>query len=157
MFNCQKDYVTFAPELQTEEQRSKSIAKLLEMWRNEKRFECLSGWRNELYWVSETFNSPAILKIERAGVGVFGFRSFGCHLNGYTLDPTTGELKFWISRRSADRPTWPNLLDNFVSFTFSIFIFSILPFFFFQKRKIIKKYVRLQVDFHMDIHQGKIL
>ena len=108
--------IGFAPTLVTKEQRSETLAAVLAEWREKDLFECLRGWRNELYAVTTgPFNSPTVLTLERAAVGIFGFRSYGCHLNGYTRDPVTGEIKLWVGRRSPTKPTWPNCLDNFVS------------------------------------------
>ena len=107
--------ISFAPALVSREQRTAAMAAMLEEWRRQDLFECLRGWRNETYWVTTgAFNSPPVLTLERAAVSIFGFRSFGCHLNGYTKDPVTGEIKMWVGRRSATKPTWPNCLDNFV-------------------------------------------
>lgn len=108
--------ISFAPTLVTREQRSETLAAVLAEWREKGLFECLRGWRNELYAVTAgPFASPTVLTLERAAVGIFGFRSYGCHLNGYTRDPVTGELRLWVGRRSPTKPTWPNCLDNFVS------------------------------------------
>jgi len=109
--------ITFAPTLKTLEERSQALEGVLQEWRKRKVFECLQGWRNETYWVTTgPFGSPAVLTLERAAVNIFGFRSFGCHLNGYTIHPVTGEMKLWIGRRSPTKATWPNCLDNFVFF-----------------------------------------
>lgn len=107
--------ISFVAELDTLEKRSKEMGVALQQWREQGTFECLKGWRGETYWVTTgPFNSQAVLTLERAAVSIFGFRSFGCHLNGYTTDPVTGEIKLWIGRRSPTKQTWPNCLDNFV-------------------------------------------
>lgn len=73
----------------------------------------LKGWRNEKYaiWIQKT---PYVL-VERAMSGPFGIITHGCHLNGYTQDPKTGDYKFWIPRRAATKPTWPLMLDNIIA------------------------------------------
>ena len=102
--------ISFVPTLKTLEQRSQALAEVLQDWRKRNVFECLQGWRNETYWVTTgPFGSPAVLTLERAAVSIFGFRSFGCHLNGYTVHPVTGELG-GAARQSQPGPTaWTTL------------------------------------------------
>ncbi|KAI8874221.1 hypothetical protein GQ42DRAFT_103612, partial [Ramicandelaber brevisporus] len=73
----------------------------------------LQGWRNELYPIYGTDGEPAFL-IERCATPLFAFRTYGVHLNGYIRDASSGEIKMWVGRRSATKPTWPNMLDNIV-------------------------------------------
>ncbi|KAJ9078751.1 hypothetical protein DSO57_1003609 [Entomophthora muscae] len=53
---------------------------------------------------------PSLLSVRR--VGLLGWLQFGVHVNGYTHDSQTGELKLWVARRSPTKATWPNYLDN---------------------------------------------
>ena len=39
--------------------------------------------------------------------------TYGVHMNGYTV--IDGEVKMWIGKRSATKPTFPNMYDNMVS------------------------------------------
>lgn len=95
-------------------QRTSQLASLLLAWRQESRFECLRGWRNETYPVISHFGqSPPFLTLERAAVGIFGFEAFGVHLNGY-VEGEDGALRLWIARRSPKKSMWPNFLDNMV-------------------------------------------
>ena len=41
-------------------------------------------------------------------------RQYGVDINGYVRDPQKG-LMVWIQKRSANKPTWPDKWDNFVS------------------------------------------
>lgn len=77
------------------------------------KLEALKAWRNEKYaiWIKKT---PYVL-IERALAGPFGMVTAGSHINGYVTDPVSGDHKFWISRRSATKPTWPLMLDNIIA------------------------------------------
>ena len=52
------------------------------------------------------------MSIERAGACLFGIRSYGCHINGYVKKE--GQFYLWIARRSKNKQTYPNMLDNFV-------------------------------------------
>ncbi|KAJ3343722.1 hypothetical protein HDU93_006634 [Gonapodya sp. JEL0774] len=129
-------------------------------WRQTKKFACLAGWRNERYPVygkkvprkvssrleaavsrnaADTKKYPAnlLLTIERAASGLFGFRTFGAHLNGFVvqrqlgsqvtvqpptntnlLSPPVSKLptyKMWIATRSMSKSTWPGWLDNVIA------------------------------------------
>lgn len=53
--------------------------------------------------------------MERALSGLLGVITYGVHVNGFVKNPSTGEIKFWIPRRSASKPTWPLKLDNIVA------------------------------------------
>ena len=117
VFVCSPRAVTFVPALTTEAERSAALAQLLARWRAADLFpSSLRGWRDELYPVvlrGSIWHAPLALQLERAAVGLFGFTSYGVHINGYTVD-AMGAMKLWIARRSATKPTWPNYLDNFV-------------------------------------------
>lgn len=71
----------------------------------------LSGWRNEKYCVLGK-ESQELFAIERSAAGLLGVRSYGCHLNGYTVDDATGEMKMWVAKRSRYKQTFPSFLDN---------------------------------------------
>ena len=124
MFECLQDRVQFRSRDATE--RTQQVGKLLEQWREAGKFECLAGWRNETYAVVSQFvgrresqqpqQQQPFLTLERAGVGIFGFQSFGVHVNGFVRGEggEGGQLRLWIARRSPNKATWPNYLDNFV-------------------------------------------
>ncbi|KAL6936927.1 hypothetical protein ACO0OL_001478 [Hanseniaspora opuntiae] len=76
-------------------------------------FECTKGWRNEKYTIYDNKKTPYI-KLERAMVNIFGILTFGVHINGYFFDDKN-QLRMWIPRRSARKPTWPLKLDNVVA------------------------------------------
>ncbi|KAJ3189344.1 hypothetical protein HDU85_002973 [Gaertneriomyces sp. JEL0708] len=72
---------------------------------------CLTGWRNERYdvWGIDRI----VLRMERAAVGLFGMRAYGCHLNGY-VQAESGDMKLWIAQRSSTKQTYPGMLDTLV-------------------------------------------
>ncbi|SMN21997.1 similar to Saccharomyces cerevisiae YJR142W Putative protein of unknown function [Maudiozyma saulgeensis] len=74
----------------------------------------LKGWRNEKYAVWSLEKKPYVL-VERAMAGPMGILTYGVHINGYFFDSKTKEIRFWIPRRSATKPTWPYMLDNMVA------------------------------------------
>lgn len=95
------------------ETRNEMLHKLASKLRYESDLECLKGWRNERYSVYSD-KKPYVL-VERALSGVLGIITYGVHVNGYVFDETSKEIKFWIPRRSASKPTWPLMLDNIVA------------------------------------------
>eukprot|EP00158_Paraphelidium_tribonemae_P001134 Partr_v1_DN24010_c1_g1_i2_m34782 putative thiamin pyrophosphokinase-related protein len=108
------------------DERSSLMADLLQEWRSKKLFVALAGWRNELYpvWkqsvvtLTERSQHRPHFYIERSAAAIFGFRSFGCHLNGYFYLPHSkrepSDMRIWIARRSASKQTHPLMLDNVV-------------------------------------------
>ncbi|KAK6175120.1 hypothetical protein SNE40_013645 [Patella caerulea] len=74
-------------------------------------FCALRGWRNENYDVKTRFSDPPLMCIERAAADLLGIIHYGVHVNGYFYNDS-GELMMWIGRRSPNKPTYPNMLDN---------------------------------------------
>lgn len=70
----------------------------------------VKGVRNELYPLADGFFNPPIALIERAAIPFFGTAAYGVHLNG--LVKKDNELLMWIAKRSKDKPTSPNKLDQ---------------------------------------------
>ncbi|CAR23022.1 uncharacterized protein KLTH0D17358g [Lachancea thermotolerans CBS 6340] len=93
--------------------RNESLLTLARVLKEKKAFECLLGWRNEFYTIYVD-RAPYVL-VERALSGLLGVITYGVHVNGFVKNPSTGEIKFWIPRRSASKPTWPLKLDNIVA------------------------------------------
>ena len=73
----------------------------------------ITGWRDEPYSVAAAPDEPALFQMERAGIPKFGIWASGVHVNGYVRDK--GELSMWIGRRSPDKHTAPNKLDQIVA------------------------------------------
>lgn len=71
----------------------------------------LSGWRDELYGVSENFADEAVFVIERAALSYLGLTGYGVHINGYVEQPD-GSIHMWIAKRSLNKPTSPGKLDQ---------------------------------------------
>lgn len=104
------DSVKLASELTRIEQRDEAVARVLEEIRKKDIFVTLKGWRHELYSVRSNLSEPPLLNIERSACCLFGVIQYGVHMNGYTI--IDGEVKMWISKRSATKPTFPNMYDN---------------------------------------------
>lgn len=76
----------------------------------------VTGWRNELLPVVESFSSKPVLLIERAAYSLFGIRGYGIHVNGFMRPREEGaEIKLWVARRSPSKSTWPGMLDHIVA------------------------------------------
>ena len=73
----------------------------------------ISGWRDELYPVCETWGAAPVLLLERAAVPFFGVTAYGVHLNGFV--GSGDRQKMWIARRSLSKPTGPGKLDQLVA------------------------------------------
>src|SRR5512132_1222388 len=73
----------------------------------------IRGWRDEPYSVAAAPDRPALFLMERAGIPKFGIWASGVHVNGFVRD--ADELFMWIGRRSPDKYTAPNKLDQIVA------------------------------------------
>jgi 8-oxo-dGTP pyrophosphatase MutT (NUDIX family) len=107
VFEANADGVTMDRHLNDFAARSEAMARVLAALRAEGR---IKGWRDEPFRVAADFGAKPLLKMERAGAPLFGVTSYGVHVNGYVRTPQG--LSMWIGRRSATKPTYPNMLDN---------------------------------------------
>lgn len=115
-FNQAKRTIQIITSLSSFEERNEAFALLAAQWLAGDRFAVLQGWRNELYTVFNPSQTPYLL-IERAAAALFGFITYGVHIVGYIpANPSTGApLRIWVPRRSADKATFPGMLDNTVA------------------------------------------
>jgi len=75
----------------------------------------ITGWRDELLPVVESFGADPVFLVERAAYPWFGTRGYGIHVNGFVVssDNSSNALpKLWVARRSPTKQTWPGMLDN---------------------------------------------
>jgi hypothetical protein len=114
-FLITEKYVTFADDINTPELRTSTVKTLMDTWREEKKFQVLAGWRNELYPVYGDARQPdnVAFVMERAATPLFGISTFGVHVNGYVYKE--GEIHMWVAKRSKTKQTYPGLWDNTVS------------------------------------------
>ena len=73
----------------------------------------IRGWRDEPYSVAAAPEQPALFLMERAAIPKFGIWASGVHVNGFVRE--ADELFMWIGRRSPDKHTAPNKLDQIVA------------------------------------------
>jgi 8-oxo-dGTP pyrophosphatase MutT (NUDIX family) len=96
----------------TEEERSRRVATLTNHWREKATFKLLRGWRNEL-WPIYGRKGELLFSVERAAMGLLGTTRYGVHMTAYVRDEDAPYgLKMWVPRRAANKPTFPNMLDN---------------------------------------------
>ena len=69
--------------------------------------------RGETYGISESWNAPTRLRLDRGLVPMFGVKSYGVHVNGFVRGDDG--LKMWIGRRAPDKRVAPNKLDHMVA------------------------------------------
>ena len=69
--------------------------------------------RGEVYGVSETWDAPARLWLDRGVVPTLGVRSYGVHVNGYVAGAP--EPLVWVGRRAPDKRVAPGKLDHLVA------------------------------------------
>lgn len=96
-----------------EDARNAKIDKIARTLHEKSELKEVKGWRDEKYAVY-VHGNPYVL-VERAIAGILGILTYGIHVNGYMIDTKSNEIKFWIPRRSATKPTWPLMLDNIVA------------------------------------------
>lgn len=102
-------------QLPTQEERSAAVAATTAYWCEDKTFEVLAGWRDELYPIYGP-GSELLYNIERSAACLFGIMSYGVHMTCYVEDPTASYgMKIWVPRRAASKSTYPGMLDNTVA------------------------------------------
>lgn len=109
-FHIADDRVELANHLDSFAVRSEVLAEVTESLVEQ---GIISHAHGERYPVTSSGRETAIATIDRAAAPYFGQRAYGQHLNGFVR--TSEGLQLWIARRSADRRTYPNMLDNMVA------------------------------------------
>jgi len=107
-------YVTMANDLEDKKKRSVQFNNVMRDWKDRELFPALRGWRNESFSVQVSFADETLLDVERASCCLFGFKTYGVHVNGYVRNDS-GDVYMWIARRSKTKPTYPGKLDNTVA------------------------------------------
>lgn len=110
IFKISPSRIDIHPSLDTFETRSRALDRVMRDLSDE---GVIKGWRNEAYPVVERFGAPPFFQLERAAMPFMGMTSYGVHLNGYVR--ASDGIHMWIGRRAADKPTFPNMLDNMVA------------------------------------------
>jgi isopentenyldiphosphate isomerase len=114
--------------------RTAAVQQVMETLRDSNTTSLSHTWRNEMYPVAESFEAPPKLLIERACIPWLGALEYGVHINGMIASnnnnhPTTTTTtatqddtkdyrtlpRLWMARRSATKPTYPNMVDHIVA------------------------------------------
>ena len=74
----------------------------------------VTGWRDELYPISNGFYEEPMFLMERAAVPVLGGLEYGVHINGLVRQDD-GSDAMWIGRRSSTKSKYPGMLDHMVA------------------------------------------
>ncbi|PVH77124.1 thiamine pyrophosphokinase [Cadophora sp. DSE1049] len=93
--------------------RSAAVAESLASIRSAKKFEVLTGWRDESKDVFGP-DGEVIFTIERSATPLLGVVHYGVYLTAYTRT-ADNQLKLWIARRSKSKSTYPGLLEVIIS------------------------------------------
>jgi len=115
-----KEYLTLSEDASgtTLDSRTQAVALVMEAL---KEAGVVTGWRDELYPVSDSFYNPPIFLMERAATDLLGVLSYGVHINGIKQfdvnnDEDDGELPLmWMARRSKTKSKYPSMLDHIVA------------------------------------------
>jgi isopentenyldiphosphate isomerase len=111
-FEMQGDSLTLSAEAGTTcESRTEAVQTVMRDLREQ---GIIRAWRDEMYPVGDSFYKDPVFLMERAAVGVIGALEYGVHLNGL-VQKEDGEVMMWIARRSAQKPTYPGMLDHMVA------------------------------------------
>src|SRR5512144_1154094 len=110
VFLVSADEVRLVPDLVAADARTRAVEKVL---RQLAARGVIRGWRDEPYCVAAAPDQPALFLMERAAIPKFGIWASGVHVNGFVREGD--ELFMWIGRRSPDKHTAPNKLDQIVA------------------------------------------
>ena len=105
-------YLTLSSIHNTAESRTQAVACVMEKLRDE---GVVTGWRDELYPVSDSFYNKPVFLMERAAVSLLGVLEYGVHVNGLVKDRSNDKPKMWIARRSPTKSKFPGMLDHIVA------------------------------------------
>lgn len=70
-------------------------------------------WRGEDYGISRRWGAPALFRMERGAVPLFGVLAYGVHVNGYVV--TEEGPRLWVGKRAAHKAVAPGKLDHLVA------------------------------------------
>jgi len=113
VFHISSDQITFRDYIKDPETRNRALDRVLRDLKSKGTFLPLIGWRDECYEIKRLFSEPVLFKIERSASPLFGMRKYGVQITGHVHHSVLG-LCIWFQKRSPTKPTWPNMMDNFV-------------------------------------------
>ena len=114
-----KDVLTLAEGVgSTCEERTDAVMKVMSQLREN---GIITGWRDELLPLAESYYDEPVLLVERAAAPLLGMQQYGVHLSGLVKSADNGNnddnggTKMWIARRSATKSKYPGMLDQMVA------------------------------------------
>jgi 8-oxo-dGTP pyrophosphatase MutT (NUDIX family) len=110
IFGVQDDKVFLNDELVDFDSRSRALRQVVDDLASQ---GACHPAMDEPYPVTPGGMDDALCVVDRVVASHFGVRSFGQHLNGYTIKD--GEMMMWIGRRARDRLVFPGKLDQMVA------------------------------------------
>ena len=113
-------YLTLSKEAAgtTVESRTQAVAAVMEEL---KRKGIVTGWRDELYPISDSFYNPPFFLMERAATSLLGALEYGVHINGIVVDDADADadapqpMLMWMARRSKTKSKYPGMVDHIVA------------------------------------------
>lgn len=98
------------PKLDTPDKRTSAVEPIMR-----KLYETgvIDSWVGEQYSISDEFNGPSLMLLERAAVAFVGVQGYGIHLNG--LVRKEEGIFVWVAVRAKSKPFWPGQLDQMVA------------------------------------------
>ena len=73
----------------------------------------VSKYHNEPFAVTNNFHDETLFKVDRSAMALFGFVSFGIHVNGYVVEDF--ETKVWLANRSKQFRVYPGMKDQIIA------------------------------------------
>ena len=110
LFDIREEEILLPSQLSSPQDRSAHLSELTISLRQAGEF---SGWRNEMYPLTDDFLKEPVAEVERAACPYLGLRSWGVHMTGYVRK--ADGLHIWVATRAKDKPNYPGLLDNTVA------------------------------------------
>lgn len=110
IFQVRQDRIELPDHHEGVKERSSALAELTGSLR---KAGLITGWRNEMYPLTDDFMKDPVAEIERAACPYLGLRSWGVHMTGYVRKDDG--IHIWVATRAKDKPNYPGMLDNTVA------------------------------------------
>jgi Domain of unknown function (DUF4743) len=115
--SASKPYLTLTDACgDTYESRTAAVSTVTQILRET---NVVTGWRDELFPIAQSFYEPPVFAMERAAVPYLGALEYGVHMIGLVRPPTdpstspaTKSVQMWMARRSATKSKYPGMLDH---------------------------------------------
>jgi Isopentenyldiphosphate isomerase len=109
--------VSLFEEATNEEERTKLVGQLMKYWHENKTFQLLKSWRDEL-WPVYGRKGELLFNMERMAVGLIGAMRYGVHMTAFIRrkdNSSRYDFRIWVPKRAASKSSFPGMLDNTVA------------------------------------------